>query len=135
MKIFTPLALIICLYTVGCSTSKTSLESNKSKENLKNGTVLYIPKKTRNGLQSEMEFYFRFEEINYFVKFSESKVEPTELKNYINETILIEGTIKNGPWEQMKATTITSNERSEKPRTGPYITIDKIVDKNEKISR
>jgi hypothetical protein len=129
MKLFTLFALIICLYLGGCSTSNKSLESIVDTTNLKNGTVLYLPKKTREGLQKEMEFYFRIEGINYFVKLSESKINATELKNHINKTVFIEGAIRNGPWEEMKATTITSNQYPEKPRSGVYITIDAVLKK------
>ena len=133
MKLFTLFALIICLYLGGCSTSNKSLESIVDTTNLKNGTVLYLPKKTREGLQKEMEFYFRIEEKNYFVKLSESKVNATELKKHVNQTVSIKGNIKNGPWEEKKATTITSNQYPEKPRSGVYITIDKILEKQDRL--
>lgn len=129
MKLFTLFALINCIYLGGCSTSNKSLESIVDTTNLKNGTVLYLPKKTRDGLQKEMEFYFGIEGVNYFVKLSESKINATELKKHINKTVFIEGAIKNGPWEEMKATTITSNQYPEKPRSGVYITIDNVLKK------
>lgn len=131
MKLFTPFVLIVYLYLGACSTSKKPLDSIVDKTNLKTGTVIYAQKKTRDGLQKEMEFYFRIEGKNYFVKLSESKVNATELKKHVNQTVSIKGNIKNGPWEEMKATTITSNQYPEKPRSGVYITIDKILEKQD----
>lgn len=129
MKLLTPLLLISCIYLGGCAVSKKSTDLIVDEANLKNGMVIYLPKKTRYGLQKEMEFYFRIEGINYFVKLSESKVNVDELKKHINKTVIIEGVIKSGPWEDMKGTTITSNEYPEKPRSGMYITIDKVLTK------
>jgi hypothetical protein len=99
--------------------------------NLKNGTVLYIPKKTRDGLQTEMEFYFKIDTINYFVQFSESVIRPDELKMYIDQAILIEGKIKTGVLQPTAATTLSSNQYPDKIRSGEYITIDKILEKKE----
>jgi len=112
-------------------TGKKTVDSIVLKENQKKGTVLHLPRKTREGIQDEKEFYIRIDELNYFVKFSESKVTPNDLKKHINKTIVIEGTIKNGPWEAPKPGTLASNEQGEKTRAGMYITIDKIVDKKD----
>jgi hypothetical protein len=108
--------------------SKKSLDSVVLTENQKKGTVLHLPRKTKEGLSDEKEYYMRIDELNYFVKFSESKVTPADLKKHINEMIVIEGTIKSGPWEASKAGNLTTNEPSEKGRSGMYIAIDKIVD-------
>jgi hypothetical protein len=133
MKLSIYLLIISCIYFGGCSVSKKSSDLIVDEANLKNGMLIYLPKKTREGLQKEMEFYFRIEEKNYFVKLSESKVNATELKKHVNQTVSIKGNIKNGPWEEMKATTITSNQYPEKPRSGVYITIDKILEKQDRL--
>lgn len=131
MKVLTLLLFIISLALSGCMNSKKSLDAVVLKGNQKKGTVLHLPRKTKEGLSDEKELYVRIDELNYFVKFSESKVSPADLKKYINEIIVIEGTIKNGSWEAPKAGSLTKNEASEKGRAGMYITIDKIVDKKE----
>jgi hypothetical protein len=131
MKIVTFLLLVVCFGNSGCMTGKKSLDSIVLKENQKKGTVLHLPRKTRKGLLDEKEFYLRIDNLNYFVKFSESKITPADLKKHVDKTIVIEGTIKNGPWEPQKAGTLASNEASEKARSGMYITIDKILDKKD----
>jgi hypothetical protein len=131
MKLFTPLLIFSCIYFGGCSVSKKSSDFRVDEANLKSGTVLYIPKKTRDGLQTEMELYFKIDTINYFVQFSESVIRPDELKKYIDQTILIEGIIKTGLLQPTAATTLSSNQYPEKIRSGEYITIDKILEKKK----
>ena len=54
MKLFTPILIFSCIYFGGCSVSKKSSDFRVDEANLKSGTVLYIPKKTIDGLQTEM---------------------------------------------------------------------------------
>lgn len=129
MKIVYLLLLVIGLCS--CITSKKSMDEVVLKGNQKKGTVLHLPRKTSEGLQDEKEFYLRIDEVNYFVKFSESKVTAAELKKYIKQTIVIEGTLKNGPWEAQKPGALTTNEESQKARSGMYVVIDKIVAKKD----
>jgi hypothetical protein len=112
-------------------TGKKTMDSIVLTGNQKKGTVLHLPRKTKEGLLDEKEFYFRIDDLNYFVKFSESKVTPADLKKHVNKTIVIEGTIKNGTWDAQKVGSLTSNEEPEKIRDGMYITVAKIVDKKD----
>lgn len=131
MRIFTSLFFVICIGISGCMTSKKSMDSIVLTGNQKKGRVLHLPRKTKEGLQDDKEFYITIDELNYFVKFSESKVTPADLKKYINKIIVFEGSIKSGPWEPQKAGTLTTNEPAKKGRAGMYVVIDKIVDKKE----
>ncbi|TXB63689.1 hypothetical protein FRY74_12515 [Vicingus serpentipes] len=122
---------ILLISFCACKTNENGTKISVLKEYQKRGTVLSLPKKTTKGTVSDKEYYFRTDNINYFIKFSESYITALDLNKYVNQTIVIKGSIKNGLWEPKQPQAITSAKQPEKARSGPYITIERIY-KNKK---
>jgi len=129
MRTLTIILLFISIY--GCKTQENASKVVALKEYQKRGTVIHLSKKTSKGLTAEKEYYFRIDNINYFIKLSESYVTALDLSKYINQTIVVKGYIKNGLWELQEPKAIMSAKQPEKARSGAYITLERIY-KNKK---
>lgn len=122
-----PLSIFLLLILLSaCKTQETVVSESISSDELKEGVLIKLPEKTRNGLMSVEEYYFKLDGKNYFVKLSESNVPTKKLQKYVDKNVVIEGDIKNGPWEVVKPASLSSPDPVEVARSGMYITINSI---------
>lgn len=121
--------LISIILFIGCNSQK-SISVDKP-ENLKKnqliGTFVAVSRKITRGKEDRInEYYFRIENKNYFVKFSEGYVSKEKMLKYLNKQIVIKGEIKNGKWEEATAGSFIGSKVSKRARSGDYIIIIKI---------
>lgn len=122
-------AILFSIY--GCKTNDETSNLTTLKDYQLRGSVIHLPKKTNEGLESTKELYFRVENKNYFIKLNECLVSVPDLMKHLGKTIVVKAHIKEGQWEHQKPMAISSVKQPEKARSGPYITIEKIY-KNKK---
>ena len=85
--------------------------------------ILEKPYIKKNGKASgEKDLYLRLSMGDYFIKFCESKIERKQLGSKIGSYITFEGEIKRGEWDSCPG-----DKAAVQSRTGPYITITKLV--------
>lgn len=122
------LFFIAILFLTSCKVQQNSNSTHKPlKENQLRATVLHLPLRSKEGLDnSKNEFYLKIDNKNYFVKLSECFVSEATLLKYVNKEIVIRGQIKSGAWEHEKASSFGQTTEPEKPRSGPYVVIEKV---------
>jgi hypothetical protein len=125
----TPLFLLTILGALlfSCASQKEVVSTHTLTDKQFKGTLLQLPKRTKEGVLEEKEFYLKTEETKYFIKLKESKVSDKELLKFIDKEIIVEGEIKNGKWEEDQPGSLATNTSPVKGRTGDYLIIDKLL--------
>jgi hypothetical protein len=72
------------------------------------------------------EAYFRTNQKDYFIKFSEGYITKDNALKYKDKQIIIKGEIKQGLFENMKPASFGNKTLPPPPRSGEYIIIEKI---------
>lgn len=116
------IGLLLC--TVSCGTQKEVVTESTENE-IKKGTVIELARKTREGLSDDKDLYFRMGGRNFFIKLTDSDVQLKELRKHIDKEICVVGEVKNGPWNETGAATLS--QPAQKERAGLYIAIKDIV--------
>jgi hypothetical protein len=125
--------ILLIISFANCKSSKQN-KSKKSINNLKKnqftGVIITKDKpKINNSDISIPEAYFRTNQKDYFIKFSEGYVTKDNVLKYKNKQIIIKGEIKQGLFENMKPASFGNKTPPPPPRSGEYITIEKIYKK------
>jgi hypothetical protein len=127
VKHFILVGLLIVISACGVSENSTMEKHNKEPlsdtKNLLAGILIEHPFTSKNGETSEiMELYLRCSVQDYFIKFCESSVTPSQLRPFLNKSITLEIEMKDGEWDNC-----LTEDVHVQSRTGKYLAVKGIV--------
>lgn len=123
------ITILICLSLLAsffsCSTPKDqeAKKENHIVENTMKGKIISETFVNKGGkeISTIHDLFFETDQGTYFIKFMDSNISYEEAAALINQSVTIEGEIRDGFWDVPD-----DNPQYAQSRTGPYLVINKI---------